>query len=460
VGEYDSVEELLAKIISEIKEMRTVTSLLLIIVVTCLIYVTSIRNIPFADISLLQWIVLLVLIVGIFCFWLYKRRIPRTRNGRIGLIVSIITEDDRDLIKLKQDLIENLKKLLEGRTLRYEFQIICYPDYYSKMVVDFPSALRFVRKSRARFLTFGRGRLRKHNGADVYVLELEGVVIHKVVPEQIQGQLASEFTELFPRKTLIDKNNELFGFEITSQLVGGVAKYIIGISSMISGDIEFSLEMFSSLQTELSSLGNIPSMKKIMNRIPKHLIAIYMLKSDIAYANYNITRDLTYLEEMKGYLDYVQGIDRNNYNVILLRAIYCFFRKDIAGAKREIGVCRRLKINDANWLFSDAFLCAYGGNIEASYSLYLRAFKTGGKTNIVAIESFIENVLIQEPNKYHLHFALGLINRYEKNDLGIAKHHFEKYVRQARPDEFGYAKAKSFLESIEAQLQVASSSEY
>jgi hypothetical protein len=370
-------------------------------------------------------------------------------------------EDHPDLLKLKNDLVDNLKGLLTNRGLS-SFEVIAYPNYYAKKITDADTALKYLQKSKATFLAYGKSKIRKVDGIDAYVLDMDAIVIHRLLPTDVQNALANEFAELFPRKTLINKANELLGFEITAQLVEAAAKYIIGIALFLSYEFDYSIDLFNSLKNDLIALQAVKqalSIKKIRDRIPRRLTEVYSAKANMALAKFLKNKTPENLEQMKALLDKIESYDINNYEAILKRSIYYFYKIDIAKAKSEISKCKKLKIKDGTWMFSEAFLLAYQGNIKGAHAAYQRAFKAKAQTNIIEIEQFIEDVLAKEPNKHQLHFALGLINQHEKNDSKTAVYHFAKYIEQETANDYGLAIATSHLQSMEAQLQSASARE-
>lgn len=447
--------ELIVKLLDEIKSnYYSPVGLMLSILIVFLAFLILI-GIDYSKITFLQLLIFMILISFTVIFWIIYRRLPRTKRDKIGFVVCINIEKNPDLSKLKTDFIENLQKLLMNSVLKYDFQLICYPDYYTKKVINIDIAGKYREKSEASFMIFGKGKIRYAKGKETYALELEGIVSHIPVPKEVSLELSKEFTDLFPQKTLIPKDNELFLFELTSQWAGVVAKYIIGIASMISGDLDYSISLFMSLRDEVINTHNIPALQKIKNRIPKRLVEIYVGKATIFNIKFAKNKNKIDLEQMKLYLDKIVELDRDNYPARLLWAIYYFYMKEIKKAMNEINLCKKNK--DCAWIFSEAFLLAYEGKIIRAYNKYKKAFKIKGVVDIIAVESFICDAIKDEPEKYELYFCLGLINLYEKKDLNLAKRDIEIFANKLENSHSAYPIVKKILDDIESKLQVAAS---
>jgi hypothetical protein len=88
-------------------------------------------------------------------------------------------------------------------------------------------------------MIYGRGRERKIEGKNHFVLNLEGIVSHKPIPLEISKKLSMEFSELLPRRPAIAEENDLFSFDVFSNWVNLVSQCIVGIVSLLSGELEY-----------------------------------------------------------------------------------------------------------------------------------------------------------------------------------------------------------------------------
>ena len=174
--------------------------------------------------------------ISVYVAWQWSKRPPKTKKNHLGFVVSIRCEDDKESRRVREDFVIPLRKLLRSSKRGQTFHFIEFPQHLSRQIHDLGDAEKLKTKTRAHFMLYGRVRERVLDGKDYHIIELEGVVSHKRVPEATQQILAREFSELFPRKVNISKENDLLSFQFTSEWVGVVSKYIIGIAAAISGD--------------------------------------------------------------------------------------------------------------------------------------------------------------------------------------------------------------------------------
>ena len=399
-----------------------------------------------------------IIIVITTIIWFYLRRIPRTKPNKVGIVIAISTENKNEYKMIKADLIHNLSELLTNSNKKHDFQIIVYPEYYAKKVnlSSDEEIKKYGLKSKASFIIFGRSRSqRKVQGRSYIALNLRGMVFHKVVDENIHMNLEKEFTELFPSNLLIPEDNELFGFELTSQWIAMTSKYIIAIASMISWDFEYAIDLFESLMDIIkqspNSINDVP--KKIKERIPRHLIGMYHALAIHQNMEYRKYHDKQYLDLMKIYLDKIENLDENYYPHKLTKSIYFFYQGEVAAAKALIDSCSGE--TDSGWRYSQAFLLAYENKLSKAHSMYMKAFSAEiDQYLLLDIESFINDVLFQEPQKCQLYYCLGLINFHKKKDYFLAKNDFEMFLNNTPPNPKSSTrrKASEYLKKIEAKL--------
>lgn len=420
-----------------------------------LIIIITFISIIGLSIYLMQKLIVLFFLIILWVFiWLYIRRVPRNKYPHVGFIVSIITENESDQIKLKSDFIDTLSSLLDLKDLKYKFQLIIYPNYYAKRITNSEIAGKYLLKSNASFMIFGKCRLRKDNGKDTYILDINGIVKHKEISKEVKDKLSAEFSEVLPKRIKISLENDLRSFEITSQIIDITSKYIISIASIITGDLDYSITLLNSLKPILSNFNqNIPFIKLVKERSIRRLSVIYNIKATIEYNKYRKTKDKEQLSLLKSYLDLVEGKDKFDiYYCSLLKSIYYFLIKDIPKAKNELSICQGIDI-DSNWRLSKAFLHAYENDLLKAHSEYKKAFKKNiGYNTTFDVEIFINDVLEEEPDKHQLYFCLGLINFYEKEDFFSAKSDFEKFLHTADLDKRSSKIAESYIKKIESKL--------
>jgi tetratricopeptide (TPR) repeat protein len=255
----------------------------------------------------------------------------------------------------------------------------------------------------------------------------------------VSERLAAEFREVLPRSLLVAAENDLFTLDFTAQWIDVVTRYIVGIASLISGDLTYSEDLFKRLENELGTHeGSLPqSIAVIRNRIPQRLAEVYKVRVNGLADAYRLKRESRLLEEVEPWLDKLREYDDSYYMGHLQRAICAFvLRRDIAGARAALDKCRR--VPEPTWRYSLAFLYAYEGDLQRAYREYNRAFRVPPREPSVPVqaEEFIHLILDEEPHKSQLYFCLGMINQHAKMDMSAAQRDFERFLATTAPDQF------------------------
>ena len=405
-----------------------------------------------------EWLVICLLVAVVTGVWLVTNRLPRTAKGKVGFGVAIYCENPRHEATLRADLLITLRELLYTSGLRYEFDFIEFSQHIAAKITDQTTAEEIRRKSRVHFLVYGRARARNLPDGEAHVLDLEGLVSHKEVVTSFSRQFSAEFRRIFPRKLALHKEGDIFAFQITAKWIHVVARYIVGIASLISNDLVYSEELFLQLETQLaqSDSNELPALVKIRNSLPRRLEELYRTRTYQLYNVYRMKRDKSVLEELERVLEKLKKYDTNSYERNLVKAICAFvLRRDLAESMSHIESC--CTVQDPTWMYSKAFLLAYGGDLEEAYRIYVKAFVMPKEDAVLPIETeeFIDEVLREEPNKHQLYFCLGLINHRVKKDLLSAKRDFSRFLELATPEAFKTQQivAEKWLQEIEALLR-------
>jgi len=138
-----------------------------------------------------------------------------------------------------------------------------------------------------------------------------------------------------------------------------------------------------------------------------------------------------YLEEIKKYLDVVYLFYPKSTGALNLLAIYHFKKREIESAIKIIKESMRVMDSyDCSARLSFAFLKAYQGDLEEAHKSYKRAFEghTRDPRVVAQVEEFIEETLLEEPDKYQLFYCLGMVNFYVKEDWALSMENFEKFL--------------------------------
>lgn len=430
------------------------STLLILLFVAVAILLPLFSAIEITKISWLEIAVGIVVLDVLTLFWVTTSRLPKAPQGKVGFVVAIKTETVKQQDQLAKDFVLTLRELLDNSSLKYKFSLVEYPQHYARQIDSSDDAIKFLHISRCHFMVFGRARTRRIQGEDRHVLNLEGAVTHKPISKEMQKPFSAEFSELFPRRVIIPQENDLFSFEITAEWLNLVAKYVIGIAALLSGDTGYAQDLFEHLEKEVKSFHiDLPAIIKIRRRIPTRLAAIYLEQAIASYWEWKQAKDPEPLNRMKSYLDDLERVAPGNSHGHNLRSIWFFVaRRDIAGAKGEI---EKGRSRDVIWRYNYAFLLAYEGNLEKAFNEYKRASKVPAEASVLLdIEEFICWILEKEPDKIQLYFCLGLFNFFSKGDNARALQDFESFLEVTPPDQFCEQRRLAEIYMLELQKRL------
>jgi tetratricopeptide (TPR) repeat protein len=302
---------------------------------------------------------------------------------------------------------------------------------------------------------YGRARIRTINSKEQNYIELDGIVAHNPIPDNVKQQLSAEFSELLPRKITIDNENDIFAFELTSEWTELVAKYIIAIAATISGDLSYAEVLYRDVQAKLFiSSCNIPAYTKLKERIPVRLAEIHQAKATYLLNTWSNTHNHDLIEQI--YSEVLKIESRTvSIRTIYLKAISVFLMyKDVDQAMKIIKTCPKGH-RDAIWHFNLAFLEGYKGNINKAMQHYRNALKfTIEVESLNQIESFLTHIADNEPNACQLYFCLGYINWKIKGDNKQAINDYNRFIELANEDVYNkeVTYAKKWINDLEEEI--------
>lgn len=397
----------------------------------------------------------------VYLFWRRSVMLPRSARDRVGFAIAIDCESEQLEKTIVADFVGNLRRLLNEHNLTHKFDLVRIPQAHAARLIDADAATRARVASRCQFLIYGNARVRQIGGKTKHILNLDFQVAHRPIPKQISQGLATEMSELFPRRLHIDTENDLISFEFTSEWIDCVAQYTIGIASSLSGDLDFSESLFLSLlHNKHLQHSSLPPFQKMRQRLPIQLGEIYGYRASQVYEKWQKSRAPILLNETWQHLVKLRNYYPEHYSGRLLASI-CFFvlRRDVAAAIKEIKKCRTT--GDGTWRYNYAFLLAYSGNLMKARRMYETAFHGYCARQDVPMqaEDFMLWILDLEPNKIQIHFCLGLVNWRAKGDLKLAMHHFQEFIQKA--DSNAYPEplrlAKAYVSTLAGEFRIQES---
>ncbi len=388
----------------------------------------------------------------LFLVWVFSNRLPKTQKGRIGFAVSIFCDPEESTNRVRSDFIVTLRKLVKSGRVGKTFQFIEIPQHVAKNVIDEDNARLLRIKCKAHFFLYGRVRLRDFQKEQRHFIELDGVVAHHFIPEDVSKILSKEFGELLPRKVIIARENDLLSFEFTSQWAELVAKYIIGIAAALSKDLDYAEKLYGEVFDRLQTITySFPVFEKLKERVPVRLFELNAARADAAYHAWVRSHDERYLKVMENHLGKIDLEKHSEIMVLTLNSIHVFLtERDVEKARKLLNRCKK-EHRVAIWYMNQAFLAAYAEDLKRSLQHYRKALKFDISADLLSkIEDFIVYIVKIEPEKYQLYYCLGFFNWKFKGDNIQAIKDLEKFLSHENKDEFVKAKeiAGSWLKEI------------
>lgn len=180
------------------KKSGLITAEIVSIIITSTLLVT-------ANAEFHWWGLLIGIGLIIWFVWLFTTKPSVVPENKIGFLVCITCSDKEELRDITDDFITPLRKLVKSGKTGDAFHFVDMPQHFAREVVDAESALRMRVRCKAHFMIYGRVRRKIINKEENHIVELEGVVAHQPIPNQVSDSLAKEFTELLPRNVQIPK---------------------------------------------------------------------------------------------------------------------------------------------------------------------------------------------------------------------------------------------------------------
>ena len=251
---------------------------------------------PFLEKGIKEFSIRLIIYLTIFGIWtvlwiILKNYFPKKRKDKIGIVIAIRTENEKQKLLIKNDLVEGMKKLLKENSLLDLFHLIVLQDYKaikaSKIIDDYNNKKKeFIKKK--KFKDFNKAKEnkifeklnKKINGhfyiwgtikkrQDIqpkYFINLDALVVHRPIKLIASRKIARDFKAIMPKDISFFENFEVPGFEIASSQIFMAIRYITGIAAFVSRDIFIAFKLHNGLQREINKYEPIPPNLKFISK--------------------------------------------------------------------------------------------------------------------------------------------------------------------------------------------------
>ena len=386
--------------------------------------------------------------IVLILIWMVYRKIPKIKKNEIGILFAIRTDNTKIREKIKEDFTAEIGRQISSTQL--EIKIVALSEYHAEKIDNKKELIKkYHRKANANFILYGKSRYRTHNGKKHYYIEVNESVKHKPISDVNQRKLLKDMFTVFPRNTMFPCADEVNGFSLNTKLFSYGALYIIGLSCIYSNKIYEAYKLHRrcySYRIHVSNFQVNKNYERIRSNLRQLLISEINYLARLEYEKRN-------LENLKYYLEEAKEIAHSSYDIYNLETIYYFLVGDIQKAFEKVSEAKKVSNGDYTWAYNKAFLYAYDGNIEKAYSTYEIAFRNKSAIDVhIQIEQFIREILEKEPQKYQLHYCLGLIYYYIHEDERLAEIEFGKFIQKENENNY-YPKIRGYAEQYVEEIQ-------
>ncbi|QQS60357.1 hypothetical protein IPN41_04590 [Candidatus Falkowbacteria bacterium] len=173
--------------------------------------------------------VLLIIWVGYWAF--NKFYLPRNKKNKVGIVISIYSENDSERQKLKSDFISKLKKDLQQEGILNFSEVIFFKNHFSNQIKESVNPLTKLetinKKIKAHFYVWGDVKKRSDGDeGEKYFINFQGYVIHKPIPQNLSQIISIDFSKVLPKEVNFLEKRSFRGFEASATIVHLAAKYI------------------------------------------------------------------------------------------------------------------------------------------------------------------------------------------------------------------------------------------
>lgn len=433
----------------------------------------------------IRCIIYLVILFVWSIVWLCLREyLPKNSEGKIGLLLAIITENNKQKARIKDDLMFGINKLLKEHSLHETVTVMTLEDFKAIKVTsilqkyilkreefnstsaipsnevdekfmktrEYKKLVKLTRKANCHFYLWGNIKERK-DIQNNYYFHLDALVIHKPLSKEPATMLKREFSYILPHEITFPELLEVKGFELASNLIFIASMYITGLVAALSGDASTALKLHYTLQQELNKFRPLPPNLVIVSKNLRNFIILELLKR---------ARELFNKKEaikVKKLLDEAEALDNENYDVLVFISLFEFdIERDIKKALEYLKKASEVHTIDYTWLYNRAFIFMYIEEYEKGLNDYKRLKQITFPNEFRIIDECIDynkNLYESELEKYPLLFNIGYLYYYKKNDLEKALYYFELFKGKACSNEkYSYlcTRVETYVNEIKNKL--------
>ena len=359
---------------------HTYTGLGIALIVVALASLFLFSALDFRNVSLSEWVGLILVFLAVTGVW-WRTHIPRTPKGKLGFAVAMVYDRPDQARALRADLVMTMRDLVNDADPTRRFHFVEVPEGIANRLVDADSAVEFAKRCRLGFLIYGRARVRRLNGVESHIIDLRGVVRHAALQAVESERLGQDFGRSWPRRMLLSTDGSFLACEFAAKHLDAVSRYVIGSASTVSDDFLFAEQLLRDSENRLKdvmALAQASELNVLLQRVQERLRELYARWLSQLTAEYTRRRDTQSLESAETIIAKLRQYDPESYLARTMAAVCAFvLRRDLPAARSELQLCR--KVQDSAWMYGEAFLFAYEGDLDRAYRSYRDAFSSPKK---------------------------------------------------------------------------------
>jgi len=426
---------------------------------------------------------LVVLFIVIAIWIMYRNKYPRIPKGKIGIVISLKMENDKQRERIENDFVKGLKNALANNELNSLFEIFVLDCYQTSNVIkilqgysdkknellkqncelkgklekekEFKDFRWLCKKIGGHFYIWG-SMIERKDIENTYFLNLSALVKHKPIDINVSNEVAKEFKKIFPREISFYEKMEVQSFKFASDFIHMAVRYIVGIAALISGDIIVAYQLHKDLSKEIDKIKPLPPPLKDVREKLDQIISIELLQKARLY--YFIKRDY---KETKKLLMEAERFNPNDYSLLIMDSIFYFtIERDPVRAIKYLKRAKKVSFNDFTWLYNKAFLHMYLGKYEKGYKDYRKLAKINhyfGEESIVDQCIEFNNKIYNDEGREQSLFIIGLLYYIKKRNYPMALEYLEKFYNKNKNEkqyDFLNKRVVHYIQEIKNKMQL------
>lgn len=398
-----------------------------------------------------HWIVAAIFVVIWFIYIIFCIRnylLPRAPKGYISVLFCIDAENEKLFDCARYKLVNNFTdSLAQNSRIPFKAFYIAKDRVAKFDLKQNEDCHRLLQITHCNMLVLVRYSADYIDAPEQFELKIKYGVRHPKFDNTGEEILAHDMDQvaalLVERR--FEKAETFDVFACSTQTLVFACQYIIGLVLLLEDKCVDALELLQQARStaECNSDKKFDT-KKFVDMVDNRRFVAYQRSAQQCIAKFQNTHNMDFLIDAERLLEQSNKICSGSYSYYLVKAyILVMLHKDRIEARKCIDRCKQINLRE-DWMYSDAFLCAYASNTAGHIiAKYNKAFKVETE-NIVQLADYIEVIRYREPEKISLSLALGILYSKMGNNK-LARKNLSVYLEQA---DITNSKDRSKIEKI------------